>query len=175
MLNVMPNLGWKSKIAAIAAILMTSLPSYAVPIDPGDGILETFDIDAGGSAAFDFEPTSPLRVSIVSIGASGFVDSADLAMVLFGVNGADTSFTMFTDNGPTSSAEGALPSFFATDPFTINFNAAGTTEEVGATFTFVTSEVEEALPVVPLPASGLMLGGLMLLGLGGAAARRYFS
>lgn len=169
MLNVKMNFGWKAKLAALAALVMTSLPVHAVPLSPGSEVLQTFNLAPNSSETSLFEPTQNLFVSIISVAGAGFPLGDDLALVRFGVNGADTAFETFSANDMTSNAVGSLPSFFASEPFTVDFTATGAERSVGITYTLVTEEV----PVVPLPASGMMLGGLLLLGLGGVAARRY--
>lgn len=170
MLNVISKFGWNAKIAALAAVVLTALPAHALTLNPGDNVLNTFELSPSETMEFSFEPSENLLVSIISVAGSGFPEGNDLASVLFGINGADTGFTMFSNNGLTSSAEGMLPSFFASTPFTVNFAAPGTANDVGITYTFVTQSVETITPV-PLPASGLMLGLVLLVG-GGLALRR---
>ena len=172
MLNVKTKHGWKTKIAALTALFLTSLPVHAVPLSPGDNVLNSFNLAPDSMEAFFFEPTENLRVSIISVAGSGFPDGNDLASVLFGVDGADTGFTTFSNNGLTSSAEGSLASFFTSEPFSVDFATPGTAESVGITYTFVAEEVPFVTPV-PLPASGLMLGIALLACGGWAAHRRY--
>ena len=173
MLNVKSTLGLKTKIAAIAAVLMTSLPAHAISINPGDIVSRAFDMFPGDPVSeFDFEPSVPLQVTIITTSGTG-VANGDLDLVRFGIGEATTGFASITESMGAASAEGELPSFFAGEPFTLNFASDGTVEDVVLTFTLITEEVPAITPV-PLPASGLMLGGLLLLGAGGAAARRYF-
>ncbi|MEO1025352.1 MAG: hypothetical protein AAFX07_07320 [Pseudomonadota bacterium] len=172
MLNALLRCWSKTRLAAAIALLLTTLPAHAIPLSPGDNVLNSFNLAPASTASFDFEPTGELQVSIISIAGSGFPSGDDLSAVLFGIDGADTGFTTFSNNGLTSSAEGMLPSFFVSTPFSLDFATPGAAESVGITYTFVAEEVPFVTPV-PLPASGLMLG-LILLACGGWAVHRRY-
>lgn len=170
MANRILRLGWMHAAAVAVATLLVGAPASAVTVNPGDNILDSFNMAPNSTEDIFFEPTTYVVVSIISVAGTGFSNGDDLALVLFGVDGADTGFSVISDNGETASAEGMLASFVATESFFLNFSALGTDEEVGITYSFRAREFVE-VTAVPLPASGLLLG-FALLGGGWLLRRR---
>ena len=156
------------KALATAAVLAMPMAASAVTVAPGDQEFSAFSLAPGGTASFSYDSVTPVRVEVIATSGTGFNDGADLATVMFGVNGADTSFTTIVDNSPqtgsTASAIGSLPSFVTSGPFTLDFtSSAGATSNVQLTYSFIVS-------AVPIPAAGGLLLAALLAG--AVAARR---
>ena len=155
--------------ALLSAAVALPTASHAISISPGDLITNQDNIELFPNETYtvSYEPTEKVRISVISVTGAGFNDTIDLRKVLFGINGASTSFDTYVDNGRTSSAEGKLASFVADAPFTFDASAFGTADKVNLDYVFAVDDVA----AVPLPAAGGMLL-LALGGIGGAAARK---
>lgn len=154
----------KNKLMAAVTAACLALPgaASAVPIAPGDSILEFWSLSSPSDAVtYSYEVSQKLKISVISVAGTGFSDGMDLGKVLFGVDTATQGFDTVDDNGDTSSGEGTIATFITDEDFDIVFTANDLLKDVGGSFTFEAQ-------VVPLPAAGFLLLG----GLGGLAALR---
>ena len=161
-------MGYNIKTTALAAVAALALPlsAGAATLNVGDSDTNAFVLSSGQTASFSYEPTAKLRVSIVTTSGTDTASAANLMKVLFGVNGATQHFTTYTIPDSTASAEGQIATFTTSSPFTIDFSAFDISSKVSLGYSFNTF----AVSTVPVPAAGLLLGGVVAAG--GAFARR---
>lgn len=156
MMNTLKTIGAAAVIAALPVI------ASATTVAPGSQEFSAFVLTAGGSASFNYDSVGPVRVNVIAVSGTGFNDGADLGFVRFGVNSASNGFTSIIDSSPlvgsTASATGSLASFILNSPFSLEFDASGTSSNTQMTYAFTVSQV-------PVPAAGLlMLGALASFG-----------
>ena len=162
-------MGYNFKTTALAAVAALALPlsaGAATTLNVGDSDTNAFTLNSGDTASFAYTPTSNMRISIVTTSGTDTAAAANLMKILFGVNGATQHFSTYSIPDSTASAEGQIATFTTSSPFTIDFSAFGTSSKVSLGYSFNTFSVS----TVPVPAAGIMLGGVMLAG--GAFARR---
>lgn len=158
-------------------LFLAAVAAVAIPLGAQTAVVSTTDLVAGqfftgaevlvpgNLIEFQFNVLQRLKIDQFSLSGTGNDAGADLSDVRFGFSLPTTvPFTTVTSQGSSAFAGGFLPGsvFAAGDTFSV-FLSDGIINPVSLTLSFSTA-------TVPLPAAGLLLGPILLLG--GVVARR---
>lgn len=157
--------------AAIVALPFAASAAtvYTTAVNPASVTASySFTLNPGGQVTYTFAPTVETTFYF-TFSATG--QQVDLANVSYGFFEHDNFFSDYTVNGPIFGASAGF-SFTTSEAFSVGF-FDGVSSDVGTTFTYyaIPETTPPVVSPVPLPAAGLLLGGV-IAALGGTAAVR---